>query len=91
MSNSRSPDTGAASEAGVSVRLSPTQQRVMKWLGKGWRTEPAAGSALNVNGKRICNLDTLNALQRLGLVNRLEPGVWEASTLGRNVTAELGL
>ena len=49
-------------------KLSEAQRRVMKWLGYGWKSEPGAGMAIHVNGKRICNVDTMVALQRMGLV-----------------------
>lgn len=78
-------------------KLSEAQRRVMKWLGKGWRTEPGAGMAIHVNGKRICNVDTLHALERLGLVEQLVVrgcraiGEWQATQAGRELTEQLGL
>lgn len=38
----------------------------------GWRTEPGAGSAIMVNGKRIFNTDTMMALYRAGLASKDE-------------------
>lgn len=78
-------------------RLSEVQRRVMKWLGYGWETEPGAGMAIHVNGKRICNVDTLHALQRRGLVEQKETagrksiGEWKATQAGRELTGRLCL
>lgn len=79
------------------IKLTSAQRRVLKWLGKGWSSEPGAGSAIMVNGKRICNVDTMLALQRMGLVVLAQlngqplTGVWEATAEGKRVTAELKL
>lgn len=79
------------------VKLSEAQRRVMKWLGYGWTSEPGAGMAIHVNGKRICNVDTLHALERLGLVEqvvirgRKAIGEWQATQAGRAITGRLCL
>ncbi|MBV7542213.1 hypothetical protein [Acidovorax sp. sic0104] len=73
------------------VKLTQAQTRVMKWLGKGWGTEPGAGSAVMVNGTRICNTDTMMALQRGGLVAMDAEGRWTATESGRAITAQLRL
>ena len=72
-------------------KLTEAQKRVMKWIGKGWRTEPGAGSAVMVNGKRICNTDTMMALYRSGLASKDEHGCWAATPSGKTITAQLGL
>lgn len=80
-------------------KLSEAQRRVMKWLGYGWTTEPGAGSSILANGQRICNVDTLMSLQRMGLVEQLEGagpngklvGQWKATKEGCAVTIQLGL
>lgn len=78
-------------------KLSEAQRRVMKWLGKGWKSEPGAGMAIHVNGKRVCNVDTMYALRRLGLVEQLTVhgreavGEWQATQAGRELTARLCL
>jgi len=63
-------------------KLTAAQVRVMKWLALGWTAEPGAGSVLVVNGSRVCNIDTMNSLQRAGLafvdVNRC----WHATDSG---------
>lgn len=79
------------------VKLSETQRRVMKWLGNGWTSEPGAGMAIHVNGKRLCNVDTLFALERLGLVEQIERmglkqvGQWKATDAGAELTRRLCL
>lgn len=71
----------------------------MKWLGYGWNSEPGAGMAIHVNGKRICNVDTMVALQRHGLVEQLDGpgrngklvGQWKATEEGCALTRRLCL
>jgi hypothetical protein len=78
-------------------KLTDAQRRVMKWLGYGWKSEPGAGMAIHVNGKRICNVDTLHALERFGLVEQLivhgrkSIGEWQATQAGRDLTGQLCL
>lgn len=72
-------------------KLTEAQRRVMKWLGKGWSSEPGAGCAVMVNGKRICNIDTMTVLHKLGLVEPKAHGCWSATEAGRRLTEELGL
>lgn len=79
------------------LKLSEAQRRVMKWLGHGWTSEPGAGMAIHVNGKRICNVDTMFALQRHGLVEQLSAhgrslvGQWKATESGVALTQSLSL
>lgn len=71
----------------------------MKWLGYGWTSEPGAGMSIHVNGQRICNVDTLLALQRQGLVEQLDGpgphgkliGQWKATDAGAALTRRLCL
>lgn len=46
------------------MKLIEAQSRVLKWLGHGWESEPGSGMAIHINGKRICNVDTMHALCR---------------------------
>ena len=73
------------------MKLSAAQQRVMKWLGHGWKTELGAGSSVMVNGQRICNTDTMMALYRLGHVSKDANECWTATPSGRTIAAQLGL
>lgn len=69
-------------------KLSEAQRRVMHWLGRGWTSEPGAGMAIHINGKRVSNVDTLFALERLGLVEQITQaglkrvGQWKATEKG---------
>lgn len=77
--------------------LSEAQRRVLKWLGYGWSSEPGAGVAIHVNGKRICNVDTMFALQRQGFVEQIErnglklAGQWKATEAGAALARKLHL
>ncbi len=81
------------------IKLTEAQRRVMKWLGYGWTSGPGAGMAIHVNGKRICNADTMFALQRHGLVEQLDGpgpngklvGQWRATAEGSALTRRLCL
>lgn len=81
----------------VQPKLSDAQTRVMKWLGKGWTSVPGSGTAIHVNGKRVCNVDTMCALERLGLVEQMvihgrkAIGQWHATPAGKELTSRLGL
>lgn len=52
----------------------------------------SAGTSIHVNGSRICNVDTLKALERLGLVEqsshgrRKLVGEWQATQAGKDLT-----
>ena len=81
----------AASPKGTAPaqRLTEAQKRVLRWIGHGWSTEPGAGSAVLVNGKRICNTDTMMALYRAGLASRDDRGCWSATASGETIAAQL--
>jgi len=78
-------------------KLSEAQRRVMKWLGYGWESEPGAGMAIHVNGKRICNVDTMHALERMEMVEqkviagRKAVGQWKATATGKELARRLCL
>ena len=78
----------------LGMKLTDAQKRVMKWLGNGWTSEPGPGASIHVNGARICNVDTLHALERLGLVEqravdgRKLSGAWQATQAGKNLTED---
>lgn len=69
----------------------------MKWLGYGWESEPGAGMSIHVNGTHICNVDTLHALERLGLVEQLvirghkAIGKWKATKASQELAGRLCL
>lgn len=76
---------------GKTVKVTLAQQRVMKWLGHGWRSAPGSGSAIMVNGERVCNVDTMTTLCRNGLVVLDSPGCYSATQAGRTAAADMGL
>lgn len=73
------------------AKLSEAQQRVLKWLGKRWTAMPGQGAAIMLNGKRLCNVDTMQALNRLGYAERDGNGCWNATEAGRARAKELEL
>lgn len=66
-------------------RLSSAQARVMAMLGRGWTARVAHGSAVHINGERACNVDTMTALERMGLVERDSQWAWKATRLGKRI------
>ena len=69
------------------LKLSPAQQKVMLWLSQGWGARVSHGSAVEINGKRICNVDTMAKLERLGLAEReSRPPYWIATDEGRKLS-----
>lgn len=66
------------------VKLTATQSRVMRWMSHSWRANLQHGAAVYINGKRVCNIDTMTALERLGLVVKDSRWTWQATTAGRN-------
>jgi hypothetical protein len=64
-------------------RLSPAQERVMKWLRNGWSALQLNGCVIEINGKRVCNLDTMTVLERKGLVERDGAYYWRATEKGK--------
>lgn len=72
-------------------KLTAAQTRVMSWIGKGWSARPAYGSVIEVNGKRICNADTMMALSRKGLAAKDGAGQWVATESGKSLVARTGI
>lgn len=62
--------------------LTPVQQEVMRWLSQKWSARISAGAAVEINGKRVCNLSTMKALAKLGLVEQDGTLCWIATTEG---------
>lgn len=64
--------------------LSSVQRRLMEWMSQGWSARCAYGSAVHINGARVCNIDTMQVLERQGLVWRdPDTRVWKATDAGR--------
>lgn len=66
------------------LKLTKAQQRVMDWLSQGWGARVSHGAAVEINGTRMCNVDTMASLVRLGLVEReTRAPYWMATEAGR--------
>lgn len=70
--------------------LSKVQAKVMHWLSQGWDAHVSHGSAVEINGVRICNVATLSALERFGLVFKDPSGLWSATEAGRRLSPKFG-
>lgn len=60
------------------IKLTKKQAEVMKWVDGGHqiiRTSLCLGS-FEVNGKTICKMDTIQALERLGLIKQIGERTW---------------
>lgn len=68
---------------------SDAQRRVMKWLTKGWRAHCVRGSAVEINGERVCNLDTIIALKKRGIVSNETRWTYMATELGREMFSDV--
>lgn len=67
-------------------KLTPAQQKVMHWLSQEWGARVSSGAAVEINGERICNIDTMTVLVRLGLAEReSRPPYWMATAEGRKL------
>ena len=66
------------------MKLTKPQRAVMQWMSKGWKAYVAGGAnRVEINGRRICTTDTMDALERAGFVTRLGAQAWEATATGR--------
>lgn len=69
------------------LKLTQAQRRVMHWLSQGWGARVSSGAAVEVNGERVCNVDTMTVLVRLGLAEReSRPPYWMATAEGRKLS-----
>lgn len=67
--------------------LTRTQQQVMLWISQGWSARVSSGSAVEINGKRVCTVSTMEVLERKGLVERESRApYWVATTEGRKLS-----
>ena len=59
----------------------------MLWLSQGWTARISHGSAVEINGKRACNVDTMSALARIGLVEQNpDTACWQATEEGKKLS-----
>lgn len=81
----------ARSEVAPCPRLTKTQWKVMRWLSQGWGARVSHGSTVEINGAKLCNTDTMAALERFGLVaSDTAPGFWEATAAGELLKPSYG-
>ena len=79
----------------MDIRITGAQRRVLRGLGGGVTSEPGAGCSIHINGVRVCNVDTLFALQRRGLVEQVvrgglkQVGQWRATEAGVALARQL--
>lgn len=79
--------TTTVGRAKAAPKLSPAQKRVMHWLSQGWGARVSHGNAVEINGDRVCNVDTMATLVRLGLAEReSRPPYWMATAEGRKLS-----
>lgn len=71
------------------VRLTAAQARVLALLKDGKMAGPGNGSAIQIEGFRVCNIDTMTTLERLKLVIRNpEDRTWKATLAGLTFGSE---
>ena len=59
------------------MKLSPAQTRVMTLLSQNLEAHKSLWNcSVLVDGKRVCNIDTMLVLERLGLVRRTANYMW---------------
>ena len=67
----------------MAAKLTKPQRAVMNWLNKGWKAYVASGNRVEVNGHRVCTTDTMDSLERAGLIERLGVAAWTATEAGK--------
>lgn len=70
------------------IKLTDAQARVMTWMSQGWSARTSHGSAVEINGERVCNVDTLAVLERHGLIkkDKTYSNLWEATPEGKKLS-----
>ncbi|WP_321967060.1 hypothetical protein [Burkholderia cepacia] len=77
--------SNAIRNIGIDARvasLSAAQIRVMRLMSRGLEAQPGSGSTITIDGQRVCNIDTMMALNRAGFVEQGEHGRWRATVPG---------
>ena len=71
----------------MATKLTKTQRAVMVWMSKGWKAYVSGGNnRVEINGRRVCTTDTMEVLEREGLITKLGVQAWEVTDLGRQWT-----
>lgn len=55
---------------------------VMTWMRGGWQPYIQAVSIVYVNGRKLCNLDTMTALEKRGFAERVSHLRWRITKAG---------
>lgn len=77
------------------IPLSQTQLKVLCLIGLGWPTTPGNGMGICINGRKVCNVDTMMSLAKRGLAEQVvldgkaQVGQWQATEYGRNLAKQL--
>lgn len=71
----------------MATKLTKPQRAVMIWMSKGWKAYVSGGkNRVEINGRRVATTDTMDALERAGLVTKLGVSAWEPTDLARQWT-----
>jgi len=73
---------GEAKIAHKLPKLTAAQIRVMQLMSRRWSAQQPYGGAVHINGKRVCNVDTMTVLERHGLIERDTRWTWRATQAG---------
>ena len=68
---------------GTFRRLTKPQKYVMRWMSQKWHAYQNQGTAIEINGTKVCTRATIDALERLGLIECSGHWSWKASISGR--------
>lgn len=71
-------------------KLSVVQASVMRCLSQSLHAGVPHGTAVEINGERICNTATLLVLERHGLVYKQPCGLWSATNAGKQMNPQFG-
>lgn len=63
-------------------KLTPAQERVMVLMSRRWSAHVSTSGRIEINGKGVCNMDTMTVLERLGLVEKDTRWTWKATEAG---------
>lgn len=70
------------------IKLTETQKHVMEWMSQGWPATIYGSEGIEINGKRVCNINTITALINAGLMEADGKWQWKATEAGRALAPE---
>jgi hypothetical protein len=74
-------------ESRMATKLTKPQHMVMNQMNKGWKAYVAHGKRVEINGRPVCTTDTMAALEKAGLVEKIGVAAWGATEAGRQWVA----